>query len=232
MNILFVEDDAKIAKFVAQGLKEEGHAVRHLANGAEAFEAARDGGFDLLLLDVMLPGKDGVSLCRDLRSLGNQTPVIMLTARDSVESRVNGLDAGADDYMVKPFAFAELVARVRAMDRRRGERQEGGRLTVDGLTLDLAGHKVSYKGKQIELTAREFTLLHLFLKRRGHVLSRTVILESVWGYDFQTGTNIVEVYVNYLRQKLKSAAGRPLIRTVRGRGYVFEGESEDGRDGE
>lgn len=223
MNILLVEDDAKIAKFLRQGLKEEGHAVRHINRGDEAVDAARDGGFDVAILDVMLPGRDGLSVCRDIRLLGLNLPILMLTARDTIENRVEGLDAGADDYLVKPFAFTELLARLRALERRAGEARGGGRkLESGGLTLDLVSHQVAYAGKQMDLSSREFALLHLFMKREGHVLSRTVILESVWGYDFQSGTNVVDVYVNYLRTKLKAATGDACIRTVRNSGYVFE----------
>jgi two-component system response regulator MprA len=227
VNILLVEDDAQIAKFIRQGLKEEGHTVRHIDRGDEAVDAARQTAYDAIVLDVMLPGRDGLTVCRDLRAIQNRTPVLMLTARDSVEDRVAGLDAGADDYLVKPFAFEELLARLRAMERRRTEFSGAGpALECHGLTLDLLRHRARFGEKTIELSSREFALLHLFLKRRGQVLTRTVILEAVWGYDFETGTNVVDVYVNYLRQKL-AAAGVPCrITTLRGRGYMFEPADE------
>jgi DNA-binding response OmpR family regulator len=222
--ILLVEDDPKIAKFIRQGLKEEGYTVRHFVNGENAFQAAKEEPWDVLVLDVMLPGKNGLDVCRDLRAIGQDRPILMLTAKDGVEDRVRGLDAGADDYLVKPFAFSELLARIRALERRLGERKAQTTIDLGGLCLDLIRHRVSYKEKEIDLTSREFALLQFFLRRAGHVLSRTVILESVWGYDFQSGTNVVDVYVNYLRQKLKAATGKTYIRTLRNRGYVFETE--------
>jgi len=222
MIIYLVEDDAKVAKFILQGLKEEGYSVRHFAQGDEALEATRETSWDLLVLDVNVPGKNGLSICRNLRMQGIAKPILMLTARDSVENRVEGLDAGADDYLIKPFAFAELLARIRALDRRTSDKKSPGLINVDGLSLDLVAHRVTGNGKPIDLTSREFALLHLFLKRQGHVLSRTVILESAWGYDFHGGTNVVDVYVNYLRQKLKAATGKSYIQTLRHRGYMFD----------
>jgi DNA-binding response OmpR family regulator len=220
--IYLVEDDVKIAKFILQGLREEGYTVRHFPNGEDALQAARDADFDLMILDVSLPGKNGLAVCRELRSLGLAKPILMLTARDSVENRVEGLDAGADDYVVKPFAFSELLARLRALERRAADRKSPTKLEIDGLSLDLVSHRVTGNGKPIDLTSREFALLQLFLRRKGHILSRTVILESVWGYDFHGGTNVVDVYVNYLRQKLKAATGKTYIQTLRHRGYLFD----------
>lgn len=224
MNIFLIEDDPKVAKFIQQGLKEEGYTVRRFASGEDGLEAARKGSFDVLVLDVNLPGKNGLEVCRNLRSLGIAKPVLMLTARDTIDNRVEGLDAGADDYLVKPFAFTELLARLRALTRRSSDKKLT-HIEAGGLTLDLVGHRVSANGKTIDLTSREFALLALFLRRQSHILSRTVILESVWGYDFHGGTNVVDVYVNYLREKLKKATGKTFIQTHRNRGYVFELES-------
>ncbi len=225
MIIFLVEDDSKVAKFILQGLKEEGYTVRHFYNGEDAFQAACESDFDVMILDVSLPGKSGLVICRDLRARGLKNPILMLTARDSVENRVEGLDAGADDYLVKPFAFTELLARLRALERRTTDKTTPTTLEADGLVLDLVSHRVTYKGKSVDLTQREFALLQLFLKRKGHILSRTVILEAAWGYDFHGGTNVVDVYVNYLRQKLKTATGKTYIQTQRHRGYTFESPS-------
>lgn len=224
MIIFLVEDDAKVAKFILQGLKEEGYTVRHFSDGQEAFDAARESEFDLMILDVSLPSKNGLSICRELRALGVKHSILMLTARDSIDHRVEGLDAGADDYLVKPFAFSELLARLRALERRTGDKKSATKIDVEGLSLDLVGHRVMSDGKAIELSNREFSLLKLFLRRRGQILSRTVILEAVWGYDFHGGTNVVDVYVNYLRQKLKAATGKTYIQTMRNQGYLFEVE--------
>lgn len=222
--IFLVEDDPKVAKFIVQGLKEEGYTVRHFTRGDDALQATQESDWDLLVLDINLPGKNGLGVCQELRAQGKTHPILMLTARDSVENRVEGLDAGADDYLVKPFAFSELLARLRALERRTGDKKSPTTLDVDELSLDLVGHRVTYKGKSVDLTSREFALLKLFMKRRGHVLSRTVIMEAVWGYDFHGGTNVVDVYVNYLRQKLKAATGKTYIQTLRHRGYTFETE--------
>lgn len=222
MKVFLVEDDAKVAKFLRQGLTEEGYTVRHFQNGEDLLEAARADAFDLLILDISLPGKSGLVVCSELRAAGLSKPILMLTAHDSVENRVEGLDAGADDYLIKPFAFTELLARLRALERRGSAHRAPTMLESDGLSLDLVSHRVTCGGKAVELTSREFALLQLFMRRKGHVLSRTVILESVWGYDFQSGTNVVDVYVNYLRAKLKAACGKTYVQTLRNRGYVFE----------
>lgn len=221
MKILIVEDDKTISNFVSKGFKEEGHVVSQAYDGKTGFDMASSGDFDFMILDIMLPKMDGMQLCRALRQKGSQMPVIMLTAKDTVENRVEGLDVGADDYLIKPFAFSELVARMRAVSRRKnGEGQTV--LELEGLQVDMVRHKVLYENKELELTSREFTLLQHFMKRRGHVLSRTMIIESVWGYDFQAGTNIIDVYINFLRRKLRKLTGKDWIRTIRNRGYVFE----------
>ncbi len=221
MKVLLVEDDKTIKNFVSQGLKEEGHAVSSALDGKTGFEMALANDFDFLILDIMLPGIDGMDVCRRLRQKGSEIPILMLTAKDSVESRVEGLDVGADDYLIKPFAFSELLARMRAVLRRKkGEGQT--LLECGGLKMDLVRHKVLFGAHGLELTSREFGLLQHFMKRKGHVLSRTMIIESVWGYDFQAGTNIIDVYINFLRRKLRKLTGKDWIRTIRNRGYVFE----------
>ncbi len=221
MRVLVVEDDKTISNFVSKGLKEEGYVVSQALDGKSGLELASTGEFDFLILDLMLPKMDGIQICRILRQNKSQIPIIMLTAKDSTENRIEGLDVGADDYLIKPFAFSELLARMRAVSRRKnGEGQTI--LEMAGLQMDLVRHKVLYENKELELTSREFALLQHFLKRRGHVLSRTMIIESVWGYDFQAGTNIIDVYINFLRRKLRKLTGKDWIRTIRNRGYVFE----------
>ncbi|MCG3204679.1 MAG: Transcriptional regulatory protein CusR [Elusimicrobia bacterium] len=221
MKVLIVEDDKSIRNFVSQGLKEEGHVVTTAADGKTGFDLALSNDFELLILDLMLPKMDGLTICRLLRERGCNFPVVMLTAKDSVENRVEGLDVGADDYLVKPFAFSELLARIRAVCRRKTSEGKT-QMELGGLRVDLVRHKVEYEKTQIELTSREFLLLKYFMSHPGHVLSRTMIIESVWGYDFQAGTNIIDVYVNFLRKKLKKLTGKDWIRTLRNRGYVFE----------
>jgi DNA-binding response OmpR family regulator len=191
------------------------------ADGKAGLEAALSSEFDFVILDVMLPKMDGTAVCRSLRDKGFSRPIIMLTAKGSVEDRVQGLDAGADDYLLKPFAFSELLARIRAIGRRNSD-EAPGQLEVGGLEIDLVRHKVRYKTEELDLTTREFTLLQHLMRRKGHVLSRTMIIESVWGYDFNAGTNIIDVYINFLRRKLRKLTGKEWIRTLRNRGYVFE----------
>jgi DNA-binding response OmpR family regulator len=221
MKVLIVEDDKAITRFISQGLKEEGHVVLSAADGKTGLDMALEGGYDFLILDVMLPKMTGTQICRTLRDRGVALPIMMLTAKDSIENRVEGLDAGADDYLVKPFAFSELLARMRAVGRRKsGEAQNI--LELASLKVDQVRHKVLYEDEDLDLTSREFSLLQHFMKRQGHVLSRTMIIESVWGYDFQAQTNIIDVYINFLRRKLKKLTGKEWIRTVRNRGYVFE----------
>jgi len=222
MKILLIEDDAKITKFIRQGLEEEGYSVAHGRDGEEGLEKALEGQFDVIVLDLNLPKLDGLGVCRKLRKAGQKTPVIMLTARDTVENRVDGLDAGADDYLVKPFAFSELLARLRALTRRAAGGSADSVLKAGDLELDRVKHKATYRSDSIELTSREFALLELFMRRPGHILSRTQIAESVWGYDFHGGTNVIDVYVNYLRRKLKKITGSSFIETSRSRGYSFE----------
>lgn len=222
MRILVVEDEAKVASFIRRGLAEEGYAVDVFRDGLEALGAALSADYDLILLDLILPGLDGWDVLARYRREGGAAPVLVLTARDRVEDKVKGLDAGADDYLTKPFAFAELLARVRALLRRRAERTPV--LKWMDLELDPSTRRVRRSGKPIDLSPREFALLEFFMRRPGRVLSRAAILEHVWEYSFDPETNVVEVYVNYLRNKVDRGFDTPLIHTVRGAGYRFGGE--------
>ncbi|OGL02262.1 MAG: DNA-binding response regulator [Candidatus Rokubacteria bacterium RIFCSPHIGHO2_12_FULL_73_22] len=221
MRILVVEDERKVAGFIRQGLAEEGHTVEVSADGAEALELLLAGPpYDLVVLDLMLPGRDGVTVLRTARARGVRTPVLVLTARDSVADRVTGLDLGADDYLTKPFAFEEFLARVRALLRRAGEGRPAP-LTLDTLALDPATRAVTRGGRRVELTTREHALLEYFLRNTGRVLTRPMIAEHVWGLDFDTESNVIDVYVGYLRRKIDAPGERRLLHTVRGAGYVL-----------
>jgi len=215
-RILIVEDEARIASFVEKGLRASGYATDVAANGDEALRLARSGNFDLFVLDAGLPGKDGLEVLRELRAAGQAIPVIMLTARDSVRDKVAGLDAGADDYVTKPFSFDELLARVRV--RLRTDPASASRIVVGDAALDLRTRQVHIGDAAIDLSAREFALAEMFFRHPGQVLSREQLLSHVWGYDFDPGSNVVDVYVGYLRRKL----GRNLITSVRGMGYRLE----------
>ena len=214
MRILIVEDERKLAALLARGLREEGHAVDVTGSGEDAVWMAESVRFDAIVLDVMLPGLDGFAVCRNLRSNEVWTPVLMLTARDEVEDRVAGLDAGADDYLAKPFAFDELLARLRALTRR-GAAERPPQLTAGGLNLDPAARRVWRDDETIDLSAKEFALLELFMRNAGAVLSRAQLLDGAWDMSFERRSNIVDVYVGYLRAKL----GPETIETVRGLGY-------------
>ncbi|MCA9829834.1 MAG: response regulator transcription factor [Dehalococcoidia bacterium] len=220
MHLLFVEDEPRLARAVKRALQEEGHVVDWVADGLDAYEQARVESYDALLLDVMLPGLSGLDIARRLRAEGSTTPILMLTARDAVPDRVAGLDAGADDYLVKPFALSELLARVRALGRRAaGSTGEQLSLRVAGLELDLRRHEAIREGKRIELTAKEFALLELLMRHPGQVLTRTQLLDRVWSYDTPVESNVLETYIHYLRNKVDRGFDRQLIRTVRGAGY-------------
>ena len=224
MRILVVEDDRKVASFIRKGLEEEGHAVEVAGDGAAAVERATDGApWDLVILDVMLPKGDGFGVLKTLREEGLRMPVLMLTARDAVGDRVTGLDLGADDYLSKPFAFEEFLARVRALLRRGG----GGPapvLRLADLTLDPSTREVRRGDRRIELTAREHTLLEYFLRNAGRVLTRPMLAQHVWGLDFDPESNVVDVYVGYLRRRIEKQGERRLLHTVRGVGYVLKDE--------
>ena len=222
MRVLLVEDDPRVARLVERGLAEAGYDVDLARDGAEALARAGVGGHDLVVLDVMLPGLDGLEVCRDMRRQGVRTPILMLTARDTVADRVVGLDAGADDYLVKPFALEELLARVRALGRRAGDGADGQRLEVGDLTLDVARHEARRGDQPIALTAKEFALLEYLMRHAGQVLTKDQITARVWGYDSAATSNVVEIYVHYLRDKVDRGFTRPLIRTVRGVGYTIK----------
>lgn len=222
MRILIIEDEKKVADFIRRGLKEEGYAADIASDGKEGLFLASTNPYDVILLDVMLPGLDGISVCRKLRQEeNNSVPVIMLTAKDEVRDKVRGLDAGADDYLTKPFSFEELLARIRAL-LRKGSRQQQTVLRVGDLSLDLISHAVTRAGKEISLTSKEFALLEYFMRNPGMVITRTMISEHVWDINFDTFTNVIDVYVNYLRKKIDAGRGPSLIHTVRGRGYMLK----------
>jgi two-component system response regulator MprA len=223
-KILVVEDEEQIASFLRRGLTYEGYEVETAPDGPAALAKARDARPDLVVLDLMLPGMDGLEVCRRLRTAHSSLPILILTARDSVSDRVQGLDAGSDDYMVKPFALAELLARVRALLRRAGP-GEPEVLQFADLKLDTGTRQVHRADKQIELTSKEFDLLELFLRHPRQVLTRETIYDRVWGYDFGGESNIIEVYIRYLRQKLEADGRSRLLYTVRGVGYVLREET-------
>ena len=223
MRILLVEDDRKVASFIRKGLTEEGYAVDLAYDGDTGLLMGLDRLHDVIVLDVMLPRKPGFQVLRELRRAKVVTPVLLLTARDAVEDKVQGLDAGADDYLTKPFAFAELLARVRAL-LRRGAAAQAPVLQAADLILEPATRTVKRGGEAITLTNREFALLEYFLRNPGRVLTRTMIAEHVWDYSFDAGTNVIDVYVNYLRKKIDAGRESKLIHTVRGVGYVLRAE--------
>lgn len=221
-RILIIEDELDIAEFLALELNHEGYDVTVEPDGRQGLDKALAQEWDLLLLDIMLPGLNGMEICRRVRSQSD-VPIIMLTARQSVPDRVAGLDVGADDYLVKPFAVEELLARIRvALRRTRTTMKDEEIITVEDLTLNRATREVTRGEEAITLTAREFDLLELFMRNRNHVLPREVILEKVWGYDFAGGTNVVDVYVRYLRNKIDVPYGSQLLQTVRGVGYLLK----------
>jgi DNA-binding response OmpR family regulator len=221
-----VEDDRHIAEFIRQGLDEAGYAVDVAFDGRSGLDYALMSDYDVLILDVMLPGLDGLALVRELRGEGDRTPVLMLTARDTVEDRVAGLDAGADDYLVKPFAFPELLARVRAL-LRRPPLQTGTVLRIGDLTLDTSTREVHRGDRAIELTPREYGMLEYLMRHPNQVLTRTQIGEHVWNLDFYHESNVIDVYVGYLRRKISLEDEAPLIHTVRGVGYRMSEEEGD-----
>ena len=221
MRILVVEDEKKTASFVRKALQSEGFAVDVCHNGDDALAAARATPFDGIVLDIMLPGRDGLSVLRQLREHKNTTPVLLLSARGEVNERVEGLDAGADDYLAKPFELVELVARVRALTRRGGE-TKSTLLRVADLTLDTLTRQAQRGEKSIELTAREYRLLEFLMRSAGRLCGRMMILEKVWDYDFDPGTNLVDVYIRRLREKIDADFDPKLLQTVRGAGYMLK----------
>lgn len=221
MKILVVEDEQKVAGFIQKGLEEEGYTVDIAYDGESGIEKAAQGDFNLILLDIMLPKKDGIAVIKELREKNNNTPILCLTARDSVNDKVTGLDVGADDYLAKPFAFAELVARCRALIRR-GTSDRGAEIHFADLRLDPVAHKVWRAGDEVDLTSKEYALMEYFMRNPNRVLTRAMIAENVWDYSFDSFTNIIDVYVNYLRNKVDRGYDKKLIHTVRGSGYVLK----------
>ena len=223
MRLLVVEDEKKVASFIKKGLEEEGYAVDVAADGRSGLQMAQDHVHDLIILDIQLPKMDGLSVLNALRREKVAIPVLLLTVRATIEDKVLGLDAGADDYLTKPFAFQELVARVRALLRRRADAKQPV-LQVADLILDPARRVVFRESQKLDLTTREFALLDYFMRNPGRVLTRTMIAEHVWDYDFDSATNVIDVYVNYLRKKIDSDREQKLIHTVRGVGYMLKAE--------
>ncbi|HXX79099.1 MAG TPA: response regulator transcription factor [Ktedonobacteraceae bacterium] len=223
MHLLVVEDEQRLAYLLRRVLLEERHSVDVAHDGNTGLDLALSDTYDVVILDIMLPGIDGIEVCRQMRAERIMTPVLMLTARGSVEDRVTGLNVGADDYLVKPFAMEELLARINALLRRRDQRfDDNPRLTVADLTLDLVSHEARRDGRVIELTAKEFALLEYLMRNQGRALTRTQIVDSVWRYDMEALSNVVDIYIHYLRDKVDQGFSRPLIKTVRGIGYKIE----------
>jgi DNA-binding response OmpR family regulator len=224
MHILVVEDEQRLARLLQRVLTEERHTVDTAFDGDEGLSLGLSDSYDLIVLDLMLPGTDGIEICRELRAAKIATPVLMLTARGAVEDKVAGLNVGADDYLVKPFAMAELLARVAALLRRRDRTPDHSTTLMAGdLTLDLVRHEARRGNKVIELTAKEFGLLEYLMRNPGHVLTRTQIIDHVWRYDMDAVSNVVDIYIHYLREKIDRGFSRQLIRTLRGVGYKIEG---------
>jgi DNA-binding response OmpR family regulator len=223
MHILVVEDEQRLAYLLRRVLLEERHTIDLAHDGNTALDLALSDTYDVVILDIMLPGIDGVEVCRQMRSEHIMSPVLMLTARGSVEDRVTGLNVGADDYLTKPFAMEELLARINALLRRRDQRFDGNpRLNVGDLALDLVGHEARRDGRVIELTAKEFALLEYLMRHPGQVLTRTQIVDAVWRYDMEALSNVVDIYIHYLRDKVDQGYTHRLIKTVRGVGYKIE----------
>jgi len=221
MKILIVEDEKKVASFIKRGLEDDSYQVTLSHDGADGLKRAISGEFDLVILDYMLPKKDGITVLNELRESGNKTPVLMLTAKSETDDVVSGLDAGADDYLAKPFAFAELQARVRALIRR-SELDRGAEIRFADLRLDPVNHKVWRGQTPIVLTAKEYNLLAYMVRNAGNVLTRANIADNCWEYPFETFTNIIDVYINYLRKKVDGKFPTKLIHTVRGQGYILK----------
>lgn len=224
MRVLLVEDEVRMARFITRGLREASYAVDVAENGTDALYQAAINTYDAVILDVMLPEKNGFDVCRELRAAGQQIPVLMLTARDAVEERITGLDAGADDYLTKPFEFGELLARLRAL-LRRGAAVRDTKLKVADLMIDARGQTVMRAGKRIELTTKEYALLEYLARERGRVVGRAEIAEHVWNEEFDPFSNLIEVYINRLRRKIDDGRAASLIQTRRGAGYILQDET-------
>ncbi len=224
MHILLIEDDTEAAKFLVKGLRESGYSVDHAADGREGLFRATEGQFDLVVTDRMLPHLDGLTVIQLMRRKGITTPVLVLSALGSVDDRVRGLKAGGDDYLTKPFAFVELLARIEALTRRRTSAADATKLKVADLDFDLLARRVTRGGREIELTARELKLLEFLMRRAGQVVTRTMLLEGVWDLHFDPQSNLIDVHISRLRQAIDRGADRQLIHTVRGSGYVLRAE--------
>ena len=222
MRILVIEDEQKVADFIKRGLKEEGYSVDVACDGEEGYFLAKDNEYDVIILDLMLPKMDGITLCKKLRAEKITTPILMLTAKDSVKDKVIGLDSGANDYLTKPFSFEELLARIRVL-LRKDRTATPTKLQIGDLILDLLTHKVSRAGKEISLTNKEYALLEYLMRNASSIITRTMISEHVWDINFDTFTNVIDVYVNYLRNKIDKGYKKKLIHTIRGRGYMIKG---------
>jgi heavy metal response regulator len=222
LRILYVEDDATAREYIEKGLSEQGYQVTTAGDAKTGLALALEAAFDLVILDVMLPDSDGFEILRTLRDKGVDTPAIFLTARSTVTDRIRGLNLGADDYLVKPFAFAELLARISAVARRTLAEPGDGKLAIGDLELDLRRHAVTRGGRPIELTPKEFSLLEYLLRHQGQAISRAMITEKVWGYGFDTYSNLIDVHINHLRKKVDKGFAAKLIHTVKGVGYVLE----------
>ena len=221
MKILLIEDEKKVSAFVKRGLEHERYIVETAFDGIQGFEMAHNPSIELIILDLMLPGIDGLTLLQKLRASEIFTPVLILTAKDSIEDRIQGLNLGADDYLVKPFSFGELLARVRALFRRNSQ-QSNSVITIKDVKVNMMTHEVFKDGKSIELTAKEYSLLEFFIHNTDRALNRMSIAEHVWQYDFDSGTNFIDVYINRLRKKLSDTGENKLIHTVRGYGYIMK----------
>lgn len=230
MRLLIVEDERKISAYLKRALEEQGYAVDAAYTGREALDWAQFAQYDVIVLDILLPGMDGITVCRELRAQGNRSPILMLTARDTVDDRVSGLDAGADDYLVKPFALKELLARIRALSRRSVDIPKSAVLKIADLTMDTLTRRVRRGNKTIELTAKEYAILECLMREPDRVLTRTQIAEHVWNYDVINHSNVVDVYIKNLRRKIDDSAQPRLIHTVRGAGYRITPEAQDEAD--
>ena len=225
MHLLLIEDDTEAARFLVKGLRESGYSVDHAADGREGLFRATEGQFDLVVTDRMLPHIDGLAIIELMRRKGLATPVLVLSALGGVDDRVRGLKAGGDDYLTKPFAFAELLARIEALLRRRSSAPQATRLKVEDLELDLLARRVTRAGREVELTARELKLLEFLMRRAGQVVTRTMLLEGVWDLHFDPQSNLIDVHISRLRQAIDRSSDHPLIHTVRGSGYVLRRDS-------
>lgn len=228
MRVLVIEDEEKMADLIKRGLEEEGMEVEVAYNGERGLEAGRSGAHDIIILDIGLPGKDGFEVSRELRALGLKTPILILTAHDTTEMKVKGLDSGADDYLTKPFEFAEMLARIRALQRRT-QSEDTTRLQIGDLVLNLITRRVTRKDQEVQLTNKEFALLEFFMRHPDEILSRELLSEKVWEETFDTLTNVIDVYINYLRNKIDRNFEPKLIHTVRGVGYLFKTPTTESR---